>query len=237
MCGRYATTRSDASLSQQFAVESVVGDEPAASYNAAPSQQHRVVLDRAPKDDPQSATRTLLSAGWGLVPSWAKDPKIGNRMINARSETVTEKPAFKAAAKRRRLLVPADGYIEWFTPESGPKQPYFLHRPGEGLAFAGLYELWPDPKLEGDDRWRWTYTILTTTANDDSGWVHPRSPVVLPETFWGPWLDATMTEPDDVRALLASVPEPNLTPRPISTAVNRPGNNYPEILDEVAAPR
>jgi len=234
MCGRYATTRSDTDIAAEFEVETVVGPEPPPAYNAAPTQEHRVVLDRAPRDEPDGAVRTLRSARWGLVPSWAKDAKIGNKLINARAETITSKPAFKSAARRRRLLIPADGYYEWEKTDSG-KQPWFLHRPGELLAFAGLYELWPDPERAEDDpdRWLWSYTVLTTTAPDAQGHIHERSPVVLPPSFRGPWLDPSMDSPDDVAALLASVPEPLLEPRPVSSLVNSPHNDGPELLEEV----
>ncbi len=238
MCGRYATIRNDDQITSQFAVETVVGDDPGPSYNVAPTQTARVVLTHAGRDQPAAeAQRSLRSCRWGLIPSWAKDPKIGNKMINARAETVTGKPAFKAAAKRRRLLVPADGYFEWEKTATG-KQPYFLHRDGEVLAFAGLYELWPDPERAEDDpdRWVWSFTVLTTTAPDALGHIHDRSPVVLPASFWDTWLDPAMTEPGDVTALLNSVPEPRLEPRPVSTLVNSPRNNRPDLLDEVAPP-
>lgn len=242
MCGRYAIARPDSELQAELGAETVIGEAPEPSYNAAPGQDHRVVLERAPRDEPEGGgTRQLRSLRWGLIPSWAKDRKIGNRMINARAETITEKPAFKAAARRRRLLVPADGYFEWqaaAATEDGAKprkQPYFLHRGGELLAFAGLYELWPDPDRPDDDpdKWVWTYTVLTTTAPDASGWIHERSPVVLPASFWSSWLDPAMNDPEDVKALLNSVPEPALEPRPVSSAVNNPRNNRPELVDAV----
>lgn len=177
----------------------------------------------------------MRSARWGLVPSWAKDLKIGHRLINARSETITEKPAFKAAAARRRCLIPADGYYEWEKIDAG-KVPHFLHRPGELLAFAGLYELWPDPQRAEDapDRWLWTYTILTHPAPDALGHVHDRSPVVVPPgELRARWLDPTLTDSGMVRELIASIPESKLEPYEVSTAVNSPGNNGPELIEPV----
>jgi putative SOS response-associated peptidase YedK len=137
--------RPDEDLACEFKTETVVGQAPAPSWNVAPTQTARVVLERAPRDDQNGQVRRMLrSARWGLVPSWAKEVKIGNRLINARSETVTEKPAFKAAAGRRRCLVPADGYFEW-EKRDGHKVPYFLHRDDQLLAFAGCMSCGPTP--------------------------------------------------------------------------------------------
>jgi putative SOS response-associated peptidase YedK len=227
-------------VAREFAVDDVIGEEPPPSWNVAPTQDARVVLERAPRgsergSDGQDARRMLRSARWGLIPSWAKDVKIGNRLINARSETVTEKPAFKAAAARRRCLIPADGYYEWEKAE-GRKVPYFLHRDGELLAFAGLYELWPDPQRDEDDpdRWLWSYTVLTSPAADTLGHIHDRSPVVVPPgELRDRWLDPAVTDPDQVRELLASIPEPTLEPREVSSAVNSPRNNGPELVEPV----
>jgi putative SOS response-associated peptidase YedK len=194
------------------------------------------VLERASDDELEDRSeRILRNARWGLVPSWAKDIKIGNRLINARMETITERPAFGAAARRRRCLVPADGYYEW-EKANGATIPYFLHRNDEALAFAGLYELWPNPELAKDDpnRWLWTYTILTTTASDVLGHVHDRSPVVIPPERRAPWLEPELTDPSHVRALLAEVPPPRLEPDRVSTEVNDPRNNGPELVQPVA---
>jgi putative SOS response-associated peptidase YedK len=236
MCGRYASTRADADIAAAFTAITLDGDLPGPSWNIAPTQHARVVLERTPREDPDAEpVRQLRSVKWGLVPSWAKDPKIGSRMINARSETVTEKGAFKAAAARRRCLVPADGYYEWaMHPGSTTKVPYFLR--GDGvLAFAGLYELRPDPDLPEDhpDRWLWTYTILTTRASDALGHVHDRSPVLLPPELREDWLNPATTDLADVRHLLDTVPEPRLQPYAVSTAVNSPKNNGPELIEPV----
>jgi putative SOS response-associated peptidase YedK len=220
-------------------VADVVGEEPEPSWNVAPTQLARVVLERVPRgvDDPEHATaeRMLRSARWGLVPSWAKDVKIGNRLINARGETITEKSAFKAAAARRRCLVPAAGYYEWEKVD-GRKVPYFLHRDHDVLAFAGLYELWPDPERAEDDsdRWLFSYTILTHPAPDAVGHVHDRSPVVVPPgELRARWLDPALTDPGQVRELLAAIPEPRLEPYEVSPAVNSPRNNGPELVQPV----
>ncbi|MBW4781635.1 SOS response-associated peptidase [Rhodococcus fascians] len=234
MCGRYASTRSDSDLQAVFEIAETVGDEVPPSYNVAPTQTIRTVLERAPKDEPESdAVRQLRSVRWGLIPSWAKDAKIGSRLINARSETITEKPSFKKAASRRRCIIPADGYYEW-EKRDGAKVPYFLHEQGV-LAMAGLYELWRDPTKADDDedRWVWSATVLTSPAADALGHIHDRSPVVLPPELRASWLDPTLTDLGEVSELLAAIPEPRLEPYEVSTAVNSVKNNSPELLTPV----
>ncbi|WP_027495636.1 SOS response-associated peptidase [Rhodococcus sp. JG-3] len=234
MCGRYASTRSDSDLQAVFDIAETVGDEVPPSYNVAPTQTIRTVLERAPKDEPESdAVRQLRSVRWGLIPSWAKDAKIGSRLINARSETITEKPSFKKAASRRRCIIPADGYYEW-EKRDGAKVPYFLHEQGV-LAMAGLYELWRDPTKADDDedRWVWSATVLTSPASDALGHIHDRSPVVLPPDLRASWLDPTLTDLGEVTELLAAIPEPRLEPYEVSTAVNSVKNNSPELLTPV----
>jgi putative SOS response-associated peptidase YedK len=227
VCGRYANSRHDGDLLKDFAIASVVDPAPEPSWNVAPTQPARVVLERVVHDQPDRQLRTLK---WGLVPPWAKDLKIASKLINARSETILEKPAFKKAAARRRCLVPADGYYEWMKTEDG-KTPIYLH--GDGvLAFAGLYEIRPD--LEDPDRFLWTYTILTCTTQDALGHIHDRSPVVLPPDLIGPWLNPTLTSPDTVRELLAAVPSPLLQTYEVSKAVNSAANNGPELIVPVA---
>ena len=235
MCGRYARTQRDDDLVEAFEVERVVGEELPASFNIAPTQDARAVLTRPPQEDPQGpAVRQLRTLRWGLVPSWAKDVKIGNKMVNARIETVLEKPSYKRAATRRRLVVPATGYYEWAKGEDGKKQPYFMHDPDGGvLAFAGLYELRADDTLPEDhpEKWLWTFTIITTRAGDALGHIHDRTPLVLPASFVDDWLDPAFTDPDDVRQLLDAVPEPHLHPYEVSTAVNSVRNNRPDLLE------
>jgi putative SOS response-associated peptidase YedK len=227
MCGRYASTRRDGDLLRDFEIASVVDDPPEPSWNVAPTDSSRVVLERVVNDLPDRQLRTL---SWGLVPSWAKDPRIGSKLINARSETVTTKPAFKAAASRRRCLVPADGYYEWMVAEDG-KHPMYLYGDG-ALAFAGLYEL--RPESEGSDVWLWTYTILTCTATDELGYIHDRSPVVVPPDLRDAWLDPTMTEVAQVRDLVASIPPPRLHTYEVAPLVNSVRNNGPELIEPLA---
>ncbi len=234
MCGRFASTQTDADLVRAFRVEEVVGEQLAPSYNVAPTQPVRAVLERTPREEPEAPPiRQIRTVRWGLIPSWARDRKVGSRLINARAETITEKPSFKAAASRRRCIVPADGYFEWER-RDGAKVPHYLH--GDGvLGMAGLYELWPDPEREPDDpqRWVWTITVLTTTASDALGHIHDRSPVVIPPALQDAWLDTTLTDSERIRELLGSVPEPRLQPYEVSTAVNSVRNNSAELLSPV----
>jgi putative SOS response-associated peptidase YedK len=172
------------------------------------------------------------------VPGWAKDPKIGSKMINARSETITEKPSFRTSAAKHRCVVPADGYFEWQKlDEAGKqKQPYYLHAEDEApLAFASLYSWWRDPELpeEQPDRWRWTTTVLTTTASDALGHVHDRSPVIVPPDLLADWLSPSLTDKADVRALVEAMPEPHLVPRPVDRAVGSIRNNGPQLIEPV----
>jgi putative SOS response-associated peptidase YedK len=199
----------------------------------APTQPVRAVLERAPREEPEApAVRQLRTLRWGLVPSWAKDTAIGSKMINARVETITEKPAFKRAASRRRLLVPADGYYEWER-RGGAKVPHFLHSEDGGpLAFAGLYELRADDTQPEDspDRWLWTLTIITTRATDALGHIHERCPVIIPPDMREDWLDPHLTDLDLVRQVLDAVPEPHLATYEVSTAVNSVRHDSPDLV-------
>ena len=184
--------------------------------------------------------RQLRVTSWGLVPFWAKDPSIGNKMINARMETVHEKPAFRRAFATRRCLLPADGYYEWYPTEQKTKagkplkQPFFIH-PADGsvMAMAGLYEIWRDPTRDEDDplRFRWTSTVLTTTAEDAVGHIHDRMPLLVEPERYAAWLDPTLSDPDELRGLLVPAAPGRLEAYPVSTEVNSVRNNGPELLD------
>jgi putative SOS response-associated peptidase YedK len=159
-------------------------------------------------------------------------------MINARAETVSEKPAFRKAFASRRCLLPADGYYEWQPPPAGTKsrkQPYFICRPDHGvLAFAGIYELWRDRSMPRDDpaAWLWTAAVITTTAPDELGEIHDRMPMVIAPASWADWLDPDNTDASDVRALLAPAATTGLMSYPVSLAVNSVRNNGPELVKE-----
>ena len=239
MCGRYASSRKPDDLVEEFeVVDNRVATPLAPDYNVAPTKEVYAVVERPPaKDSPEPPARQLRVLTWGLVPSWAKDPSIGNRMINARMETVAEKPAFKRAFAARRCLLPADGYFEWYptsqlTAAGKPrKQPFFI-RPRDGglLAMAGLYEIWRDhDRAEDDpDRFRWTCTVLTTEAEDALGHIHDRMPLMVERDRWAEWLDPRVQGRLD---LLVPAAPGGLEAYPVSTAVGNVRNNGPELIE------
>jgi len=241
VCGRYASSRSPEDLVEEFDVlESHVSQALEPDYNVAPTKEVYAVVDRPPsKESPEPPQRQLRVLRWGLVPSWANDPAIGSRMINARMETVAEKPAFRRALAARRCLLPADGYYEWYETDErtkagkAKKQPYFI-RPQDGgtLAMAGLYEIWRDPSKADDaeDRFRWTCTVITTDAPDDLGRIHDRMPLMVEPDRWGPWLDPR-SDADTVLGLLTPAAPGRLEAYPVTTAVNAVRNNGPELLE------
>lgn len=234
MCGRYVSVKSDEDLTSEFDVEEVVDDPPPPSWNVAPTDPVRVVVQRHPvADRTAEPVRQLRTAGWGLLPSWSKSRTGAAKMINARSETVATKPAFKSAAARRRCLAPAAGYYEWAR-RDGRKIPYFLHAPDDAtLAMAGLYEVWRDDSLPEDDprRWVWTCTVITRPATDALGEIHDRCPVLVPTHLRAEWLDCTADDPVLAEELLGQMPEPHLTPREVSAAVGNVRNNGPHLIE------
>ena len=211
------------------------------SYNVAPRADVPVIAER--RGEQGSHERVLDVVRWGLVPFWAKDPKIGDRMINARADRILTSNAFKRPFERKRCIVPADGFYEWekLEPEkarstpsparkgrSGPKQPWFIRRrDGEPLAFAGLWETWRDPNSEDDAVRLRTCVIITTDPNELLAPIHDRMPVVLPESEWGTWNHDTVT----LHKLLVPSPASELEMWPVSTRVNKADNNGPELLE------
>src|SRR5262245_7010271 len=190
MCGRYASSRRPEDLVEEFEIDSSeVKESLAPDFNVAPTKQVYAVVQRPPAGEEDAPPeRQLRTVKWGLVPFWAKDPAIGSKMINARMETVAEKPAFKQPFAKRRCLLPADGYYEWYATEQKTKagkplkQPYLIHpKDGSSMAMAGLYEIWRDPTRDEDDprRFLWTATVLTTTAEDAVGHIHDRMPLLV----------------------------------------------------------
>lgn len=241
MCGRYASSRRPEDLVEEFdIVESRIQDALAPDYNVAPTKEVYAVVERPPRsdaDEPEPPQRQLRVLTWGLVPSWAKDPAIGNKMINARMETVAEKPAYKRAFAKRRCLLPADGYFEWYPTEeltaSGKprKQPFFIRPQDHGvLAMAGLYEIWRDPTKADDDpdRFRWTCTVITTAAEDAVGHIHDRMPLMVERERWSQWLDPRVG--GDVDLLVPAAPG-RLEAYPVSTLVSNVRNNGPELVE------
>ena len=250
MCGRYASSRKPDDLIEEFEIDqSEVKETLAPDYNVAPTKEVYAVVERPPRsageDDKQDqpTQRQLRVLKWGLIPFWAKDPAIGNRMINARMETVDEKPAYRKAFASRRCLLPADGYYEWYqtdqeTKSGKPlKQPFFIHPEDGGvMAMAGLYEIWRDPTRADDDpdRFRWTCTVLTTSAEDELGHIHDRMPLLVERDRYAAWLDPTVSDPRDLKALLVPAAPGRLEAYPVSTQVNNVRNNGPELLEPLA---
>ncbi len=238
MCGRYASSRRPEDLLEEF---DVVDDRVRAplepDFNVAPTKEVYAVLERTPRDG--DTQRQLRSLRWGLVPSWAKDASIGNRMINARMETVAEKPAFRKAFAARRCLLPADGYYEWYatsalTKAGKPrKQPYFIRPAGGGvLAMAGLYEIWRDRDRPEDDpeAFRWTCTVITTAAEDELGRIHDRMPLMVEPSSYDAWLDPGNAVASPLDLLVPAAPG-RLEAFPVSTLVSNVRNNGPELLE------
>jgi putative SOS response-associated peptidase YedK len=221
-------------LVDEFDVDEVADDdELPPSWNVAPTDPVRTVVRRPPRDDREGTPRRELhTMRWGLVPSWSKDRKGGAKMINARIETVTAKPAFATAAAKRLCLIPSLGYYEWQQTDDG-KVPWFLHAPGrELLAMAGLYELWRDPSRADDDpdRWLWTCTIITQQADDLLGHIHDRNPVVVPPDLRAAWLDCSSEDAAVADRLLQEIPPARLEPYVVSPAVGNVRNNGPELI-------
>ncbi|MEI7058672.1 SOS response-associated peptidase [Nocardioides sp. CCNWLW239] len=238
MCGRYVSSRQPDELAEEFEIDELRLQEPLTeSYNVAPTDDVYAVLERPPREDDETSERQLRSVRWGLVPSWAKDVKIGNRMINARMETVADKPAYRRAFAKRRCLLPADGYFEWYATDAVDqkgkprKQPYFITpKDGGVLAMAGLYELWPDPAKAEDDptRWLWSCTVITTEAEDSLGRIHDRMPLMVERERWDQWLDPT--RPGDLELLTPASPG-RLEAYPVSTLVSNVRNDGRELIE------
>lgn len=218
MCGRYASSRRPEDLVSWYDVEEPPEEELPPSWNVAPTDPVYGVVQS------KEGVRQLRVLRWGLVPSWSKDAKGAARMINARQESVKEKPAFRKAFASRRCLVPADGYYEW-KQEGADKQPWYLSTP-EPLSMAGLYEHWKTP----EGTWLSTCTIITTTAPDDLGEIHDRTPLLVPREHWAVWLDRSVADPGD---LLVPGTQGVLEAWPVGKDVGNVRNNGPELVAPV----
>ncbi len=230
MCGRFASTTPPDKLAAYFGAEAaIVGDEGdqdgfGPDYNVAPTRD--VATVRVREDE-----RKLDFLRWGLVPRWAKDLRIGSKMINARAETVATKNSFRSAFKKRRCIITADGFYEWKRLDPKTKQPMYIHRvDGAPLAFAGLYERWTDAEQLREIH---TCTIITTTPNAVMEPIHNRMPVLLPPARWDEWLDPGNDDTDSLQQLLVPAPNELLTTYAVSTLVNNVRNNEPSLLDPV----
>jgi len=211
MCGRFTLFEADNILSKEFGVSGIPPLSP--RYNIAPSQPIAVV--RTPT---AGSGRELALLRWGLIPSWSKDPAIGNRLINARAETAREKPSFRNAFRRHRCLIPTNGFYEWQRQERG-KQPYFVRMRDDRLfAFAGLWDRWESPDKGVIE----TCTILTTAANAVLAPIHDRMPVILPPAEYARWLDPGLLDTDSLGPLLVPFPAEDMLALPVSPRVNAP---------------
>ncbi|MFV9671645.1 MAG: SOS response-associated peptidase [Acidimicrobiia bacterium] len=220
MCGRFVQTQEAENYGSYFSVDVVRTDAVLRSWNVAPTKQVYAVAEH-------DGERQLGTFDWGLVPFWAKDRKIGARLINARVETAAEKPAFRDSFSARRCIIPAEGFYEWEPKDRGKLPHYFFSPDGRPLALAGLWSSWKDP--DSGDRIR-TCTILTTDANDVVEPIHHRMPVVLPDMTWDPWLDPDVNDAGVIGDLLAASTGPSLVEHAVSTLVNRVANDVPELI-------
>jgi putative SOS response-associated peptidase YedK len=239
MCGRFVSTSPPDEIAKYFGATEVQESSLEPSYNVAPTDDVYVVLE-------SGGVRRVEPLHWGLIPFWAKDAKIGNRMINARAETVATTNAFRHAFEKRRCIVPADGFYEW-TKRTGkqPKQPWFVHRPdGEPIALAGLWEVWrpkgpaargeaPGAASIGSDDELHSFTILTGEPNEKMAEIHDRMPVMLPPDAWDDWLDPDQQDTDLLGKLLVPAPSALITFHPVSTEVNNVRNGGEHLIDPI----
>ncbi len=243
MCGRYTSTTSVTDLAKIFEVDEVRAEPLPPRYNVAPSLDVFAVALRRPKAEEaeeKGPHRALGTFRWGLVPSWAKDASIGNRLINARSESIATKPAFRAAIARRRCLLPADAFYEWQRrqgPDGKPmgKLPHAIRRKdGRPMAFAGIWEVWRD-QADPDAELLRTCAIVTTSANDLMRPIHDRMPVVLDPGDWAAWLDPA-TDAGTVDKLMVTAPSEWFEVFAVSSKVNKAGNEGPDLMIPLPPP-
>lgn len=240
MCGRYASSKDPGTLAREFdAVDATGTDAPVADHNIAPTKPVFSVVQRHPKGtdgdrDPSRTERSVRVMRWGLVPKWAKDPAIGNRMINARAETVTDKPAFRTAIRYYRCLLPADGWYEWQR-DTTPKQPYFMTpRDGSSLALAGIWATRRDPGASAETPPLVSCAVLTTEAVGPLAGVHERMPMLLSSSEWTHWLDPDVEDVTDLLGPPSSSLVAGLELRPVSRAVNDVRNNGVELTERIS---
>ncbi|MBD2346547.1 SOS response-associated peptidase [Anabaena subtropica] len=219
MCGRFTLTQSAEALAEFFHVQQLLDLE--AQYNIAPTQTVVTLLH-----NPENNKRELRKLHWGLIPSWAKDRAIASKLINARAETVAEKPSFRSAFKQRRCLVVADGFYEWQKQKSKKQPFYFRLQDGQPFGFAGLWEKWKAPGSEEIT----SCTIVTTVANELLQPIHDRMPVILAPQDYDLWLDPQEQKLQALQHLLSPYPAAAMTSYPVSILVNSPKHNSPECI-------
>jgi putative SOS response-associated peptidase YedK len=233
MCGRFVSSSSPERIAAYFGADAAV-ESLGENYNVAPTNDIYGVV--AGPD----GHREVQAFQWGLLPVWAKDRKVGSKMINARAETVASKPAFKGVFKKHRLIVPMDGFYEWAPgTDDGPvtkagkpvKRPHFIRRiDGEPLAVAGIWSAWRDREEGSDAPWLHTASVITTSANATMEPIHDRMPVILPRAMWDLWLDPTNHNVEMLAGLLVPARDDLLTMHPVSTEVNNVRNKGIELI-------
>ena len=241
MCGRYTSTSSVADLATVFEVDEVKAEPLPPRYNVAPTLPVYAVALTKPKDDEDKVPRRALGTfRWGLVPSWAKDPSIGNRMINARAEGIADKPAYRRSVARRRCLIPADAFYEWQRRRArdgrpAGKLPYAVRRrDGRPMALAGIWEVWRDKENPDAEPVR-SCAIVTTGANALMAPIHDRMPVVLEKKDWSAWLDPS-TDMATVEGLMVPAADGILEAYPVSTRVNDVAHEGPDLVEPLPDP-
>lgn len=224
MCGRFTQQRPTAELAELFEAEPLV-DDPGGHFNVAPTDEAAVVVERGDR-------RAVTAYRWGLIPSWADDPRIASRLFNARAETVATSAVFRESFRRRRCIVPVDGFYEWRR-EDGRRIPFLATRQdGQLLALAALWSAWRDPLTEQTRR---TFTIITTTPNEVMARVHDRMPVILPPEAWGRWLDPELDDIGQLHGLLRPAPSGPFRLTEVRPLVNDVRNDGPDLVVPAAA--
>lgn len=235
MCGRFVSSSTPEKIAEYFGA-AFEGETLGENYNVAPTNDIYAVVA-----GPDGAPR-LEVFHWGLIPVWAKERKLGQKMVNARAETLSSKPAFKGVFKKHRCLIPMDGFYEWQAGRPGgpvtkagkpAKQPMYIRRlDGEPLAVAGLWSAWRDPAEQGSD-WLHSAAVITTSANGTMAPIHDRMPVILPQSAWAAWLDPANADVESLSSLLVPAPDDLLTTHPVSTSVNNVRLKGPELIEPV----
>jgi putative SOS response-associated peptidase YedK len=236
VCGRFVSSSTPERIAEYFGAVSDV-ENLGENYNVAPTNDiYAVVVDT-------EGVPHVRAFHWGLIPVWAKDRKVGAKMINARAETIGEKAAYKGIFKKTRCLVPMDGFYEWaqgspdgpLTPKGVPaKRPMFVHRPdGEPLAVAGLWSAWRDKAAGQDAPWLHSATVVTTAANATMSPIHDRMPVILPRSAWATWLDPANDDVELLGSLLVPAPDDLLVVNEVSTDVNNVRNKGPQLIEPI----
>ncbi|MBA2380761.1 MAG: SOS response-associated peptidase [Chloroflexi bacterium] len=219
MCGRFSQQRPASELAEIFAAEPLA-EELEPRFSVAPTDQAHVVVQRPER-------RAITAYRWGLIPHWSDSAKVGSRMFNARAETLTSSAAFRDAFRRKRCLVPVDGFYEWHR-DGARRQPFSIARgDGRPLALAGLWAGWRDP---ADDQVIRSFTIITSRPNDQMAGLHDRMPVIIPEDAWSIWLDPDLADPAQLQGLFEPTDNIALRIWPVSTLVNNVRNDGPELI-------